>query len=118
MTFFSKVGQKSTIAERVLFAGVFFIVAATVAPGILETVQINQLFSKANPALLDKCEQVSGYSVWRFWDSRIQEYSVCIVEGKDPNVQNAAGHYLLQGKQGELTVQDNKSASPLESTRP
>lgn len=105
MKFLSAKGEKSTAFERAFFIGILLIATGLIAPGIRETVQTKSLLAAAEPAVLEKCQSSSGYSQWRFWDSRIQAYSTCIVEAKDPKVQNAAGKYLLQGKEGKLTVE-------------
>jgi hypothetical protein len=105
MKIFSSKGEKSTAFERAFFAGGLIIAAAVITPGISETIQTKRLFSAADPALLEKCRESSHYSPWRFWNSEIQAYSTCIVTAKDPKVQNAAGKYLLRGKQGDFTVQ-------------
>ena len=111
MKFFSVRGKKSTVFERAFFLGVLVIAGAVITPGISETMQINRLFSAADPALLSKCQKSSGYSAWRFWDSQIKAYSTCIVAAKDPAVQHAAGKYLLKGKQGEFTVESKEGAA-------
>ena len=111
MSFFSAKGQKSTVFERAFFVGVLVIAAVAITPGISETVQTNRLFATADPALLEKCQKSSSYSVWRFWDSRIRAYSTCIVEGKDSNVRNAAGKYLLRGNEGQFTVESKENGT-------
>lgn len=110
MKFFSAKGEKSTHFERAFFVGALVVAAAVITPGINETMQTKRLFATADPALLAKCEASSGYAPWRFWNSRSQAYSTCIVEAKDPNVQNAAGKYLLRGKEGEFTVETKDAA--------
>lgn len=105
MRLFSAKGEKSTRFERVFFVGVLVVAAAFITPGISETVQMNRLFAQADPTLLSRCKASSDYAAWRFWDSKVQAYATCIVDAKDPAVQNAAGKYLLKGQQGEFTVE-------------
>lgn len=112
MRFFSSKGEKSTHFERAFFVGALVVAAAVITPGITETMQAKRLFATADPALLAKCEASSGYAPWRFWNSGIKAYSTCIVEAKDPNVQNAAGKYLLRGNKGEFTVETKDAATP------
>lgn len=111
MKLLSAKGEKSTWFERVLFGGALVGTALVIAPGISETVQVNQLLGQADPALQARCQEASNYSALRFWNSNVQAYSTCIVEAKDPAVQNAAGKYLLKGKEGEFTVAPGPEAS-------
>lgn len=110
MTLFSEKGQKSTGFERGLFVSVLIIAAAVITPGITETLQTKTLFATADPALLSRCQEKTDYSAWRFWNSKIQAYSTCIVEAKDAKVQNAAGKYLLQGTEGTFTIESAEEA--------
>lgn len=106
MKLFSAKGEKSTYFERVTFVLAFVIAAAAIAPGIVETVSTNRVLANAQPELQVRCQKSSDYSPWRFWQSNVQAYATCIVEAKDPDVQNAAGKYLLRGQEGEFKVQD------------
>lgn len=115
MKLFSAKGEKSTRFERLFFGIALVGVGAAIAPGISETVQINRLLGTADPAVQARCQESAGYSALRFWNSNIQAYSTCIVEAKDPAVQNAAGKYLLKGQEGEFTVAP-AGAEPEKST--
>lgn len=107
MKFFSAKGEKSTGFERTSFVLAFVIAAAAIAPGIVETVATNRVLANAQPELQARCQKTSDYAPWRFWQSNVQAYATCIVEAKDPDVQNAAGKYLLRGQEGEFKVQES-----------
>ncbi len=110
MKWFSAKGEKSTGFERTAFVLVFVVAAAAISPGIVETLSTNRVLANAQPELQARCQKSSDYSPWRFWQSNVQAYATCIVEAKDPDVQNAAGKYLLQGQEGEFKVQESGAA--------
>jgi hypothetical protein len=117
-TFFSKKGKRSTWFERTLFLS--FLVGSTLAivPGVIETLEVNRVFSKADPSVIERCRASASYNPWTFWNTGVAKYSTCIVNSKDPDVQNAAGKYILKGGDGEITIAPEGSSNQKSTDTP
>lgn len=107
MKFFSKKGEKGTFFEKGIFVVVLLGAGTFFFSTFKETAEHRMIFAKASAALQERCALDSNYVSWKIWDTQAAAYHNCIVKAQDPEVQHAAGEYLLKGATGEIKVRQD-----------